>query len=50
MSDAASVSRSFSHLGANVWSRRITQEQRLVSLVRDERIDFLQWCYHYGGD
>ena len=29
------------------WSRRVTQEHRLVYLVRDERIDFLQACYHY---
>jgi toxin YoeB len=35
------------YLGANVWSRRITQEHRLVYLVRDDRIDFLQARYHY---
>jgi toxin YoeB len=35
------------HLGANVWSRRITQEHRLVYLVRDDRIDFLMCRYHY---
>ena len=35
------------HLGANVWSRRITQEHRLVYLVRSDRIDFLQCRYHY---
>lgn len=29
------------------WSRRITQEHRLVYLVRDERVDFLQARYHY---
>jgi toxin YoeB len=29
------------------WSRRITQEHRLVYLVRDERIDFLMARYHY---
>ena len=29
------------------WSRRITQEHRLVYLVRDERIDFLEARYHY---
>jgi len=29
------------------WSRRVTQEQRLVYLVRDDRIDFLQARYHY---
>ena len=35
------------HLGANMWSRRITQEHRLVYWVRHERIDFLQCRYHY---
>ncbi len=35
------------HLGSNVWSRRITQEHRLVYLVRHDRIDFLQCRYHY---
>jgi toxin YoeB len=35
------------HLGSNVWSRRISQEHRLVSLVRDDRIDFLMCRYHY---
>jgi toxin YoeB len=35
------------HLGSNIWSRRITQEHRLVYLVRDERIDFLMCRYHY---
>lgn len=34
-------------LGPEVWSRSITQEHRLVYLVRDERIDFLQGRYHY---
>jgi len=29
------------------WSRRITQEHRLVYLVRDDRIDFLMARYHY---
>jgi toxin YoeB len=29
------------------WSRRITQEHRLVYRVTDERIDFLQARYHY---
>jgi toxin YoeB len=31
----------------NVWSRRLTQEHRVVYFVRDERIDFLQARYHY---
>lgn len=35
------------HLGPNVWSRRLTEEHRVVYLVRDERIDFLQARYHY---
>ena len=35
------------YLGSGVWSRRITQEHRLVYLVCDERIDFLQARYHY---
>lgn len=29
------------------WSRRVTQEHRLVYLVRNDRIDFLQARYHY---
>lgn len=35
------------HLGGGVWSRRITEEHRLVYLVRQGRIDFLQARYHY---
>lgn len=35
------------HLDAEAWSRRVTQEHRLVYLVRDARIDFLQCRYHY---
>jgi toxin YoeB len=35
------------HLGANIWSRRVTQEHRLVYLVRDDRLDFLACRYHY---
>jgi toxin YoeB len=35
------------YLGANVWSRRITQEHRLVYMVRHDRVDFLQGRYHY---
>lgn len=35
------------HLGPNVWSRRLTQEHRLVYLVAHDRIDFLQARYHY---
>ena len=29
------------------WSRRITQEHRLVYRVTDDRIDFLQARFHY---
>ena len=32
---------------AGAWSRRLTQEHRLVELVRNDRIDFLQARYHY---
>jgi toxin YoeB len=35
------------YLGAGVWSRRITQEHRLVYVASDERIDFVQAHYHY---
>ena len=35
------------YLAPATWSRRITQEHRIVYLVRDERIDFLQDRYHY---
>jgi toxin YoeB len=35
------------HLLPGAWSRRLTQEHRIVYLVRDERIDFLQARYHY---
>lgn len=35
------------HLGADIWSRRISQEHRLVYLVRDQQIDFLMARYHY---
>jgi toxin YoeB len=35
------------HIGPNLWSRRVTQEHRLVYLVRADGIDFLQCKYHY---
>jgi toxin YoeB len=35
------------YLMPGTWSRRITQEHRIVYLVRDERIDFLQARFHY---
>ncbi len=34
-------------LGADVWSRRLTQEHRVVYLVRHHRANFLQARYHY---
>ena len=34
-------------LGPGVWSRRITREHRMVYLVKQDRIDFLQARYHY---
>jgi toxin YoeB len=34
-------------LGSGVWSRRITQEHRLVYLVADDRVVFVQARYHY---
>jgi toxin YoeB len=35
------------YLSPSAWSRRLTQEHRIVYLVRDDRIDFLQARYHY---
>lgn len=35
------------YLASGAWSRRLTQEHRLVYLVTDDRIDFLQARYHY---
>lgn len=35
------------YLAPGAWARRITQEHRIVYLVRDTRIDFLQARYHY---
>ena len=35
------------HFAAGAWSRRLTQEDRVVYLVQDDRIDFLQAHYHY---
>jgi toxin YoeB len=32
---------------AGAWSRRLSEEHRIVYLVRDNRIDFLQARYHY---
>ncbi len=35
------------YLAPDTWSRRLTQEHRIVYLVREDRIDFLQARYHY---
>jgi toxin YoeB len=35
------------HLAAGAWSRRLTEEHRIVYLVQHDRIDFLQARYHY---
>ncbi|HEX7118175.1 MAG TPA: Txe/YoeB family addiction module toxin [Longimicrobiales bacterium] len=45
--DGVGKPEALKHLGANIWSRRISQEHRLVYLVRDERVDFLMCRYHY---
>ena len=34
-------------LGSGVWSRRITQEHRLVYKIADARVTFVQARYHY---
>ncbi|HUP00975.1 MAG TPA: Txe/YoeB family addiction module toxin [Gemmatimonadota bacterium] len=34
-------------LREGLWSRRLTQEHRIVYLVGEDRIDFLQARYHY---
>ena len=35
------------YLASGAWSRRLTQEHRVVYLVQKDRIDFLQCRYHY---
>ena len=35
------------YLAPGIWSRRLTQEHRIVYLVRDDQVDFLQARYHY---
>ena len=36
------------YLAPGVWSRRLTDEHRIVYLIRDDRVDFLQARYHYS--
>lgn len=33
---------------ANVWSRRINQADRIVYVVTDNRVEFIQARYHYS--
>ena len=35
------------YLPAGTWSRRLTEEHRIVYLVGDGRVDFVQARYHY---
>ena len=35
------------YLASGAWSRRLTQEHRIVYLVSENRTDFLQVRYHY---
>ena len=35
------------YMAPGAWSRRLTQEHRIVYLVREDQIDFLQARYHY---
>ena len=35
------------YLASGAWSRRLTQEHRVVYLISETRIDFLQARYHY---
>ena len=35
------------HVMSGAWSRRLTQEHRVVYLVTETRIEFLQARYHY---
>lgn len=45
--DGLGKPESLRHLGVGVWSRRITQEHRLVYKVEEERLLFAQARYHY---
>lgn len=35
------------YMASGTWSRRLTQEHRIVYLVTNDRVDFLQARYHY---
>jgi toxin YoeB len=36
------------YVAPNTWSRRLTQEHRIVYLVKNDRVEFLQARYHYS--
>jgi toxin YoeB len=36
-----------SHRLSGIWSRRVTKEHRLLYVVRDAQIEFVQARYHY---
>ena len=38
---------SLKYLAPGTWSRRLTQEHRIVYLVRADRVDVLQARFHY---
>jgi toxin YoeB len=44
--DGIGKSEPLKYLTPGAWSRRLTQEHRIVYLVRENRIDFLQAKYH----
>ena len=35
------------YMPTGTWSRRLTQEHRIVYLISKDRVDFLQCRYHY---
>ncbi len=35
------------HILSGAWSRRLTREHRIVYVVKEDRIEFLQARYHY---
>lgn len=35
------------HLGSGIWSRRLTQEHRVIYLVEQDATTFLKARYHY---
>ena len=38
---------SLKYFAKGAWSRRLTQEHRMVYIVSDTRVDFIQARYHY---